>query len=882
MSDLVTLEASYAIAKSPHPIRPLSVLLSPSGHYAIEAGETVEISLTLNNQGDRGAVIDVYIDETSEEFCQWCSNPYERLALEVGHSSEVRFKVAIPVQTLPGTYDYLIIVDAPDHYPEDTPLRYPATVRVLPPVKSAINLNDATFATRPETSSAQPVILQPRIPVEVQVIVHNRSDRVDQFRLEITDLPEAWYQIIYPEGLGELGLIIDTDYLALNPGVKGLIRFVITCPATALAGRYLATLRLRSANEPDLVLMDMLYFEVPAVYDLQVKPEAIVRQVKRQAALFHLHITNAGNTARAITLQAQEDREDPLFGYQIEPWQLRIPSMTTAQATLTATPAAMRKRAWIGRGRQVTFRLVADDHHHLPLPEAAIAEVLWERRPWWHLAIVILLALGVLGTIASLFWWLFLRPPAPPKVTLFGTTAPTYYQQQNDFVRLNWQIENAHQIQTLALRSQANQGATATQPVTYDFSDGLPAELDPYCVLEKTLSCSSVLTSARQPGSYQFTLTVLPQNDKATSVVAETTDIQVLPTPPPTIHTFAATQPRYWEALDPSLLKSEQPSDSEQAAQQPAPTAIALNWHITFTEPISHLTLLGRLADGTPLAAPQRYDLTEGLPEALAEVCTLTATHLTCRAVPTDARTVGTYGFELSVFSADNSAPITTAETEPTRIVSAPIQIETFTLNGEAVSAKHQIRLAPAAAAADTEGGNTVQLAWRVVGGPHTRVEILPTPGTVPLEGNLAYPLTANTQEVVTLQVTSVNGEQLTRSVTLETSQPLQPSLPPPASPGPAVPLAPPAPIETTLPIPPPVSERGSMTEDVPGPAETLPVESAPVESPPVESLPAEEPNASDLRPSPPAKPSVSRPVKPKPPTNPKGVLESPVHPKPL
>ncbi|MEO0987654.1 MAG: hypothetical protein AAFY20_19255, partial [Cyanobacteria bacterium J06639_14] len=76
MSDLVTLEASYAIAATPptsHAIGPLAVLLSPSGHYAVEAGETFDISLTINNQGSRGAVIDVYLDETSQEFCQWCS-----------------------------------------------------------------------------------------------------------------------------------------------------------------------------------------------------------------------------------------------------------------------------------------------------------------------------------------------------------------------------------------------------------------------------------------------------------------------------------------------------------------------------------------------------------------------------------------------------------------------------------------------------------------------------------------------------------------------------------------------------------------------------------------------------------------------------------------
>ncbi|MEO0988917.1 MAG: hypothetical protein AAFY20_25765, partial [Cyanobacteria bacterium J06639_14] len=86
-----------------------------------------------------------------------------------------------------------------------------------------------------------------------------------------------------------------------------------------------------------------------------------------------------------------------------------------------------------------------------------------------------------------------------------------------------------------------------------------------------------------------------------------------------------------------------------------------------------------------------------------------------------------------------------------------------------------------------------VQLAWRVVGGPYTQVELSPTPGSVSLVGELAYPVTANTQEVVTLTVTSVSGETITRSVVLEN---LQPSF--------SLPLAPPATVDTMLTIPPP------------------------------------------------------------------------------
>ena len=711
--------------------------------------------MTIHNQGHQGAIIDAYLDASSETLCRWCVNPYERLALETGHSSEIRFKITLPVQTLPGIYDYIIVVDAPDHYPEDTPLRYPATLRVLPPVKSAVNLSEATFATQPVSRFDRPINLPPDTVTELQVVVHNRSGQVDQFRLEISDLPRDWYDISYPQGLRELGLNVTADHLPLNPGVRGTIHLSIRAPHNTLAGRYLATLRLRSLNNLDFSLMDVAYFEVPASYDLTVEAEAIVRTVKQQAARFCLHLTNAGNTARDITIEAKEDREDPLFTYEFDPPQIHISAMSTAHATLTALPKGCGRRAWIGQGRQVSFRLETEDLHNLPLPEVTKAELLWERRPWWHLALVLLLAAGIVSGVVGLIWWRFLRPPAPPKVTTFGATAPTYYQQRDDFIRLGWQIEQAQQIQTLELQSQTDADSLPLPPVVYDLSRGLPPALARHCVLERVLSCQNIQTGARQPGNYEFVLSVMPKRDRTAPITAKTGAITLLPTPPPEIVTFATTQPRYWEAV------------SEDGSEGTPEGLIALNWQINLTEPLSHITLTARLADGTPLNTPQRYDLTEGLPTDLEDYCTLTETALSCRGLPTAASTVGTYFFELGLFQADSAEPITTAETKPAQVVPLPVRIERFTIDGQDAPAKYRLTLPPEVDASAA----SVQLTWTVVGGPYTRVEILPSPGSVSLNSELAYPITANAQEVVTLKVTSVSGEEIVRSVIIETVQ---------------------------------------------------------------------------------------------------------------
>jgi hypothetical protein len=39
----------------------------------------------------------------------------------------------VPVEAVPGTYDYTFVVDAQQHYPEDTPLRHQARLQVIAP-----------------------------------------------------------------------------------------------------------------------------------------------------------------------------------------------------------------------------------------------------------------------------------------------------------------------------------------------------------------------------------------------------------------------------------------------------------------------------------------------------------------------------------------------------------------------------------------------------------------------------------------------------------------------------------------------------------------------------------------------------------------------------
>jgi hypothetical protein len=61
--------------------KPLAVIPNPSGDYAVIAGSTFELCVTVSNKGNQSALIDIYIDEVSQMLRQWCDSPFERLAL---------------------------------------------------------------------------------------------------------------------------------------------------------------------------------------------------------------------------------------------------------------------------------------------------------------------------------------------------------------------------------------------------------------------------------------------------------------------------------------------------------------------------------------------------------------------------------------------------------------------------------------------------------------------------------------------------------------------------------------------------------------------------------------------------------------------------------
>ncbi|MGB7413517.1 MAG: hypothetical protein WA902_04845, partial [Thermosynechococcaceae cyanobacterium] len=107
---------------------PLKVMLNPPSGLEGLPGETVTLHVSLINQGTQGAVIDVSLDHMAQA---WCPSPKQRVALDPQQGCEVSLPFELPVDALPGSYPYTVVVDAPNHYPEETPLHYPSQLEVL-------------------------------------------------------------------------------------------------------------------------------------------------------------------------------------------------------------------------------------------------------------------------------------------------------------------------------------------------------------------------------------------------------------------------------------------------------------------------------------------------------------------------------------------------------------------------------------------------------------------------------------------------------------------------------------------------------------------------------------------------------------------------------
>ncbi|MEM9264319.1 MAG: hypothetical protein AAGA46_02225 [Cyanobacteria bacterium P01_F01_bin.13] len=775
------------------PSQPIGIILSSSGEDHVLPGESLVISVTVNNKGNQSAIIDVYLDELPAAIHSWCSTTQTRLALDPGQGEEVVFRFDVPASALSGAYRYRLVVDAPNHYPDSPPQRYEQTLQVLPPAHTTVRVSDPTFAVEPTTTSTNPVKTLPGNPIQFQIYVYNRANRVDRFRLQCTDLPDDWVTIDYPQGFQSPGLAITEPYLDLNPGMEGVILLTITPPLDALASTMLATLQLKSENNPTLKLLDVLYITIEPVYQLDTRFRTLVSRIQQQPGLYSIQASNQGNTPRTLDFSILGLEDGSLCNYQIRPQSLTLAPQQTLISQISVQPKKPWKRPLFGGGRMINFEVTATDPEQNPLPEVPMQGLLmWEARPWWQILPVILLLLGSFIGLIWLAWWFFIRPPAPANILRFSTEDTAYAAAQGDTIHLGFEITNPKRIQRLEVVGLSGEGELLSGPLVFDFAEGLPAALEPLCAAQKRqLTCRNIRTDARRAGDYTFTLSLIPKPGRnAAPTKATALPVSITPTPLPNILELVPTLAIYTEAPPPEKsdgAKSNAPKQAKKKDSKPDkaakestpkttfvpslpekdPHVVRVNWTVDHPEKLQSLHLVGRNAEGVVTTPTFSFDFQPGLPKELMDFCRL-ETQLVCQNVPTSLRQAGIYTFDLiAIPKGEQPEEPILLTSEPTQIQPRPPRLLKFTLNGEPAQPNYLVPV--------DEGQPLVnlELAWDVENNPGTKVMLMPAPGDVSVEGTLPVPLSPEPGEtLVSLQVTNVAGEQLTRSITITTYDP--------------------------------------------------------------------------------------------------------------
>lgn len=768
------LESGLRMGDGAVVFQPLIMMAAAWDGDRVTPGMKHYLGVTITNRGDQDAVVQVRLESPSPLLQQWCLQPEQWLALSSQKSGELTFCLDVPGDAVPQWLAYEVVARPQGAYADYYLPPNRRRLQILAP-EATDTIQDPTFTLTPSTTPDRPVVVLASEPVLVELLVENRSERVDRFRLECTGLPADWQvKIEYPREFGGLGLVQLDNSIGINPGDRGRVQVTLTPPALPLAGNYLPTFRLLSENNPALGVLGLVYLHVAPAYQLQAQLLPMQEQVRDRPVEFNLHLTNLGNTDRQVAIHLIPLKQPGPCEYTLPTDHLTLPPQSVSQLPLRAKPQRWWLRPWFGAGKVYPFQLDLVDRDRHPLaPPTLHGQFTWLPRPWWQLLLVILAGLGLLGTLAFLLWWFFLRPPVPPAILEFAAEDTQYTELNGDMARVRWQIAQPGQIQSLKLTGVSSEGTVLSGPLVYEFVNGqLPPALEPFCTQQNhLLTCNQVRTDAFLPGKYIFDLTLTPKGQRATPLSVQSAPVEILAKPAPTVTTIAPRSLFYREAA------SGKPTPAEQAIPVADKAGVRLDWAVTMPQDIAALHLVGRNQDGN-MVGDRWYEFPAvgQLPEALRPFCTIGQT-LICRNVPTGLSAVGNYRFELTALSlADaakgKTAPAATAKpitTEVIQILPQTPQILSFQINGREAPAKVLLPVRPG------QSLPLVQVSWRVQGGKTTRVALSPAPGNVPLSGRVNFPLSPNGNTTLSLQVTAATGEPLTRSITLEVFNPNPP-----------------------------------------------------------------------------------------------------------
>ncbi len=714
---------------------PLKVIINPPGVQSGMPGEVLELHVVAINQGTQNAIIDIFLDEAFQLFSGLSISPCERVALAPQQSIEVSFQVPIPIDTLPGTYEYAVIVDAPQHYPADTPIQFPQQIKVLLAEQTIVREYDPTFALQPTSNPKQQLIYQAGTPLQVGITVNNRSSRVDSFRLSCADLEEDWLTIEYPVMGADAGLRSGATRLELNPTAVGQIWLKFHPPVDVLAGNYSFTLRLHSENSPNLTMLDLVYVQIPPVYRLGIKTNTILGKVNRSNGQYELELNNLGNTVRQLAFSAKTQTETEICTYGFTPDRLRLLPAKTTIVRLAVKPNNWWQQPWLGAGLFINFQIDCQDLDNFPLTEIIPPQTLvWQPRPWWQLFLLLLVILGFLGGLGAIGWMLF----RPNSLRLEKFSPESRKLGEGDRVLLNWEIHDFQAMQSLKLAIKGPIPSERELKLTDLIGEKDNAEA-PCTQQNRVLICRNFTTEAKEPGKYTFEIKILDRDSKVLATQI-TDEVEITAKPEPEFKEIKPDKSTY--------NRGEKP---------------LLNWIIKYPDKLEAVKIIAKTEDGKITAEP-KIDRAQIDKDANCKMEAKTM-QLTCTGVPIELSQAGKYQLEIITVSKSKKVPAA-PQLVKIEVLPKQLKIVSFTLNSsetESIVVKE---------------GETLNLNWQVDGEENIQIELNPF-GTVQKTGTKQMTATPAIPAKISLTATDKYGMKVTKGFAIKVEANTSPSTTP-------------------------------------------------------------------------------------------------------
>lgn len=476
-----------------------------SGIKVVAGGKALTRTITVHNRGERMADVELLVqptDNRSAPILKWAqfnmpnqsslneSNQPSAIKIkgikpkEIG---EVQLNFRVPPQARDGFYSYEIRAYSEQYSSEE--VRRTQQLQVLASSQESTLKNEPQISIEPKTSSDNPCELAVGDILTVEVTIENSSDRTDRFILSCPELDYSWFDIKYPEQQSSMtGVIRKVEGLELNPKDRGKITFDLHPPSHTFAGNYYPTLHVYSDNQRKLISLEIIYLSILIDDNLMIELNPEIRKIPSEEERFNVMLYNLGNINHYVELSIND--LDKAFKYKVindlsddvTKKVITIFRGEKQQLTIIPSPRHVWDRIFRWKERSIVFQVelreptpsIFDSTENLKgiseLPEPKVLQpslakqeanfsqkipqgkIIWKARRGW--IIIFALAAFVTGIIA-IWYFLFWQPifDVQPKILSFEPSEDQFQENQDENIKLDWEIENPEKIHQLVIHS---------------------------------------------------------------------------------------------------------------------------------------------------------------------------------------------------------------------------------------------------------------------------------------------------------------------------------------------------------------------------------------------------------------------------------------------